>query len=591
MSRLNEHLEMLTERLGAAGNITPRNGFSRIEVQRASDAIHAVGIPAQLQQWEAEDRQDTRGGGRPADFTMHHWCILMLLLCGEGSPLFVKLAAAIIDSRLGRNTRAHFGFNTRAGNNTYASLRRAGERIHRILDATPTGDRRRRLSRDEWEQVVADRENNAAVLEQRRERLDWFTNAVLQASLLYLPEKYRTWDGSVTLDATPVLAYGPDRSRRSSRVSIEPDAGWYVRSGKHKYDADRKSSGGNKKHFYGWELELALLLPRSPYGAAPCPALVGAISMHKPGVNSAGHAIEALTHLREFGLPAGYLVTDRLYAPGSKPERFQDPARALGYDLVFDYRNDQLGVMDSYNGALLIEGNLYSPSIPPPLVNATRDWRAGVIDDDVYRARIAQRLAYAFRAKARPNEAGAVAYQCPAAGPNATVACPRKPNPTATEAALDAGRMLLPVRPVGGRETWDAPGMVCSAKNSTTVPANFGSKFRQNLQYQGIGWRKLFAPARNEMEGVNGSFKDLGHADPRRRRMRGFTAQYMLSTFLIAGANVRRINSFLAEHEPVAASAELEDSDVLDELVNIIRDVDPERLMEPRPPPQASPTL
>jgi hypothetical protein len=87
--------------------------------------------------------------------------------------------------------------------------------------------------------------------------------------------------------------------------------------------------------------------------------------------------------VRDRGHPAGYLAADRAYS-SAKPEDFQLPALALGYSPVYDYRIDQLGVKDSHQGFVLVEGAFYCPAIPKALVDATVDYREHRIDEATY---------------------------------------------------------------------------------------------------------------------------------------------------------------------------------------------------------------
>ncbi|MET8419817.1 hypothetical protein ACWD7C_25570 [Streptomyces sp. NPDC005134] len=63
-------------------------------------------------------------------------------------------------------------------------------------------------------------------------------------------------------------------------------------------------------------------------------------------------------------------AVDRLYT-NARPETFALPVRALGYGLALDYKQDQRGIQGSHRGALMIDGTLVCPMIPPILANAT----------------------------------------------------------------------------------------------------------------------------------------------------------------------------------------------------------------------------
>lgn len=62
------------------------------------------------------------------------------------------------------------------------------------------------------------------------------------------------------------------------------------------------------------------------------------------------------------------------------PNEWQLPVRALGYKPVYDYRVDQLGKQAGTEGAIMVEGTWYCPSMPQDLIDATEDLYAERID-------------------------------------------------------------------------------------------------------------------------------------------------------------------------------------------------------------------
>ncbi len=77
--------------------------------------------------------------------------------------------------------------------------------------------------------------------------------------------------------------------------------------------------------------------------------VVAMAPLHLPGREPGVNAIRALADLSDRGHPAGMLAADNAYS-AQRPENFQLPARSLGYDLVFKYRVDQLGVQATSKG-------------------------------------------------------------------------------------------------------------------------------------------------------------------------------------------------------------------------------------------------
>ena len=77
-----------------------------------------------------------------------------------------------------------------------------------------------------------------------------------------------------------------------------------------------------------------------------------------------------LTSVRERGYPAGFLGADRGYSQ-ARPEHFHLPVRALGYSLVMDYKETELGRQANSGGAVMVEGTFYCPAMPEDLVQAS----------------------------------------------------------------------------------------------------------------------------------------------------------------------------------------------------------------------------
>jgi hypothetical protein len=96
--------------------------------------------------------------------------------------------------------------------------------------------------------------------------------------------------------------------------------------------------------------------------------------LHPPGVDPGNNALTALANIARWDYPVALLAADRAYT-NCTPDDFQSPARAFGYQLVLDYKIDQLGIQDSFAGPKLIDGTWYCPAIPDRLADATREYR------------------------------------------------------------------------------------------------------------------------------------------------------------------------------------------------------------------------
>ena len=312
------------------------------------------------------------------------------------------------------------------------------------MDPSPL-PKNRRLTPEQFEGATKDL--SAETIGIRYDRLTWFINRIVEASLAALPREFRRrWNGHVGIDATPIKAYsGYDHCTFTAKngktvvdkvitKASDPDAGPYARDVDHRDPSwpDAKPGRKVKKAVYAHEASLVIMGPDGPNdddGTFPY-LFVAMAPLHRPGADPGGNGIAALASMVARGYPTGLAAGDRAYT-SAMPEKYAYPARALGFELVLDYKDDQLGVMGEWAGALFIEGAFYCPSIPPKLIAATIDYRGGRITEDVWQSRLAARAAYEMRPNQRevaetsnlrphPNQAARTGLGEPAAGLPAT---------------------------------------------------------------------------------------------------------------------------------------------------------------------------
>jgi hypothetical protein len=273
------------------------------------------------------------------------------------------------------------------------------------------------------------------------------------------------------------------------------------------------------------------------------PTLVmGMAPLHKPGTQPGRNAMLALQSIHDRGHPAHYLIGDRAYS-NPKPEDFQLPARGLGYQLVLDYKSDQLGRQGSFQGMVLVDGAWYCPGMSDSLINATKDFRSGKIDEETHRARLAERWKHAILTKERPDDQGHLRVRCPASNPHPVARCELKPR---SEGPSTRGRPRIRVTDALRTHT----PKICS-QQSITLPPEVGAKYVQPLLHESEEWHAVYA-TRNSVEGMNGFIKDGAREavkDPERRRIHGVAAQSVFVAFLLCAANLRKIEGFLAKEE------------------------------------------
>jgi hypothetical protein len=539
----------------------PLNPIADYLVGQAAALVDSSGVVEQVTAWKTEARGGP--GGRPETFPLRALLVAMVLaaiLHEDG--LLVTAFTEILFFRISPEMRAELGvpdprdvLDARGRDALYRNVRTRFHGLLELMDPSPL-PKNRRLAHAQFLAAVELRRarHSDAEWSERHERLQWFVNALLEASIRALPREHRRrWKGSVAVDATVVETFAK-HDHRAKRVkkgttptiythSADPDADWYTRE---------KSGDGagtdSAKSIWGFEASVVVSGSDGPNEDDRFPTLAMAMAvLHKPSHDPGENAIAALSSLRERGHPAHYLGGDRAYS-GARAESFQLPARALGYLPVFDYRIDQLGVQDSYGGLLQIEGAWYCPAIPVPLIEATRDFLDHRIDEDTYRARLHERWKYLARSKAGPDSEGHERLCCPAASPHPMAVCELKP-----KSAVRRGRGRLQVHVPADLKA--RPPKICT-QQSLMVPPEAGAKFAQPLLYGSDERSAMYAILRNCSEGFNAYVKDGAKEaldDPERRRVRGVAAQSVFVALLLVAANLRKIAAFLAEEAAVKA--------------------------------------
>lgn len=515
------------------------------DVMLATTLVDRSGLAADIAAWRAESTTASNplGGGRPPVIDDRAMLSLLVLMALEDSPMLVSNAAAIVAYRLTDESKELLGIDAEPAKfpDWYARAWRALHRLLDVVDPFPInralgGDRRTAMTKAQFAKVVANRE--PAECARRQERLDELANRLLEATHTLLSRDVRRrYKGNSSMDATKVATFGKrGTTKKSNFASIEPDAAFYKREGDHRHD-----SGPAKQLSWAWEAHLAVQAANSPDEPADFPLLITAIAFDKPGHNIAANAMKLYTSMKRRNHPVGLVIADRAYLPGAKQEELQLPLRALGHGSVHDYKGTELGVTGGYAGSILVEGKFYCPSMPQPLIDASLDFREGRISDEVRLDRVEQRRRYELRPKALPDADGAQRLMCPAVGPSATVDCPLRPRRTRP------GRTRIEVTP-------EHPDRICTNNTSVTVPVTIGAKYRQTFPFGTAEWAGWYG-LRNTIESINGLAKDGsrgGLEDPTRRRVRGYTAQYLFTTLLAMAVNVRKIDAFL-DRQPAEA--------------------------------------
>jgi hypothetical protein len=496
------------------------------EVMRCRSLVERAGVVEEL---EAAIAARRRRPGRPRELSVAALLTALLLLATDDRALHLTAVTEVLFTRLSERSRVTLGVVGDASDQRsflarYRQVRYLFHGVAGVLD--PSGlPKNQRLGVESFAErcrTLSDDEVRDA-----RHRLESFMGSMLAASLEGCEPPLRLAYG---LDATPVPLFSRGPSTRSGLCATDPDGGWYVREGDHR---EREDHRGRQRSRVAWALEATLLTTASPEPdrVASFPNLVVGLALDRPGVDPGGTAVRVLSRARSRGFSPGPLGVDRAYS-GAFATNFHLPARAMGFELVIDYRVDQLGRQANSQGAVLVEGAWYCPGMPEALVSATLDLRSGAIDAPTYRARIEARRAYQLRRKSGPDVDGYERFMCPAQGERAKVRCQLRP---ASLALVGARTATQP----------SEPPLLCS-QHAITIAPDVAARYAQSFAYGSEEWARHYATLRNTIEGWNGFVKDPAHealAQPARRRVRGIAAQGIFVTLLIVAANLRKIDT------------------------------------------------
>jgi hypothetical protein len=475
--------------------------------------------------------------GRPRPLPVRAVLAALLCLALDDRPLFLTDATRLLFCQLPAASRRLLGVpGTATTERAFkAAYRRVRYCFHAIASAADPSalPKNRRLTEDQLRartKPVSPGQATAA-----RDRLEALVNALLEASISVLSADERAASGGGTaLDATPVPLFSRGPSRRAGLSASDPDGGWYVREGDHR---EREDDKGKPLRKICWALEATIATTARPPHAQPaCPNLAIGLALTRPGEDPGGTGARVLASAAARGHKTGWLGYDRAYTQ-ALPQRFHLPARALGYQPVMDYRDDQLGVQANSQGALLVEGSWYCPALPGPLVTATAGLRDHLITRELYDQQIAARAYYQLKRKDGPDTDGYERLSCPALGGHPRLICPLR---KASLSPRDGRPKVL--------QPPEEPPKICRQTAITIAPGT-GARYRQDLPYGSPAWHKSYATLRNTIEGLNGYAKDPAHqalAQPGRRRVRGIAACSLFTALLLTAANIRKIRAWRA---------------------------------------------
>lgn len=507
--------------------------------------------------------------GRPCVLPIRALMVGLLLAPRDSRGLLLTEVTDILFRRIRPTVQADLGISPavrkgeprtrerRARDAEYGRVQRAFERLRTVLD--PSIHRKGRVM--PWTDLVQhDRQLTPEEQLDMQAVLDTFANTLLATTFAALPDAtLAAYDGSAGVDATPIRLHARMRGADSEIASSDPDGGVYKRTGDHsegpkpvKGDRRRKTD----KMFFAMDVHLMVAADPTPGPFQYMPALALAMTVERPGIDPAGSTRRMISVLAERGHAPGHLAGDGLYT-NQNAHDFQIPARQAGWKLVLPYGHDQTGKQVTHqSGVLMVDGTWVCPAITGDLADATKRYREQEITREEYLAAIAKRNDYRMRLHAQNTATGKLRLRCPAAGDSPIARCvlkPRSEEPrpitlTTTGQKFDGRPRIVP----GPDFDRDHPPQVC-ASETISVGADVGAKFAQHLTFGTPEHTHVYTALRQSQEGFHGFAKDEARealGAPGRRRVAGRAAQTIFTAFILAAANLRKIESFYAQAEP-----------------------------------------
>lgn len=554
MSTQNEDVTLLEKRMQATFGVSSpqqlqrERGHGRVSRAYLNTAIRIVdrsGVVEQLAIWRGASVKSAAGAKAVIPFRAV--LVLFVLHVQLGLGVNFHQIASTLDIRFGAEELALLNISNRLSDQKdwYHRLWRASTRMMKLIDPFPA-PRNRRLRPNEFAELRAKEAAPHAKDESARnlERLDWLCERLLHETVRMLPaDIWSKYKGNVSIDATLIPTTGAANPTDGAfrRGNADPHSGRYMREGNH-------LGKGAKTDRAGYELEVAVMAWNKPGENKLFPSLITAVGFHRPGeIRGAGARL--MNSQKRLGCESGLIMADRAYN-NAKPENFQIPIRKAGYQLVIDYKSNDLGLQSTYDDIILVDGNWYVTTMPQQLIDVTKHYAAR--EDEIaklspeekqaekaaYEKLLAGRDAYRMKPKGTPDEDGYQRFLYPKPGTyfaydRATGKPARKPKTPATiTVKLDAG-----------------------ASNKESANHRLALKHVQKFAYGSEEHRAHYG-MRNLVESANKTLKEKNFEDianPSKRSGRGFAFNYLASTLAAVSANLRKIvNFFTVDAEKVA---------------------------------------
>ncbi len=330
----------------------------------------------------------------------------------------------------------------------------------------------------------------------------------------------------IAIDGTSIDSWGTYRStkrpkkgvkgkKKAEKIPTDPDARWRG-----------KGVDAWKRPVFGYDLTVSVTIP-DPMGR-PVPLSATSMRFRPAGTQTIPMALAVAYDTAKDRSGLGDVLADREYTQRLDGADFILPLRALGAEPIFQLKSTQQGGSGTQRGAVIVDGQPYSPSLPValrelkmPAVNASIEELAE------YQRKIGLREKYRLIPHGARKADGSQVYQCPASA--GKLRCP-----------LVASSQLLPLgtMPAFPQSLNPMPGTVCTKKFTTFAASEL--PLSQREQYGSFDWY-VSMNRRNRVEGFFGNLKDKARENLTRGTIRvmGLVKTGLLVAMAVASLNLR----------------------------------------------------
>lgn len=341
---------------------------------------------------------------------------------------------------------------------------------------------------------------------------------------------------SLSLDASDILSWGTSSRVWARVLDGETDVESWVKM-QRITDPDAEFRGSKdhdyKKPVFGFEVTVATSVRDE--GGVAVPRGAKAARFRPVNVNAREAALACLQEVATKRGRLGDVLVDREYTQSKHGNDFLNPVRLLGGEPVFALKLNQLGPSTPVRGAVIIDGQPFSPSIPkslmhlvPPSTKGADTYKPSPGELAEYQAKVKARSMYALVPHGQRRENGTSVFECPgAAGKMDCHLQPPKRN---------SRRILLPA---ANPPKHAVEGSVCSAAfrsfTMQELPLN------QRHLYGSIEWHKSYSRRGSTIEPHFAALKDESAEGFRRGnfRVRGLIKTGLMVAFALASTNRR----------------------------------------------------